>query len=95
MLGTTNVGNSKALAFDPSITKSFLLNADGSKSIQFRMEIFNAFNHPNFAIPEVGNLTVFTGVDSTGKGILNPTAGQITRTSTPSRQIQFSLRLVF
>src|SRR5712692_9163029 len=94
-LGRNIIEGPGLVTFDPSITKSFPLNSDGTRSIQFRTEIFNAFNHPNFAIPEVGNLTVFTGVDSTGKGILNPTAGLITKTSTSSRQIQFSLRLVF
>jgi outer membrane receptor protein involved in Fe transport len=78
------------VTFDPSITKSFLLNSDGTKNLQFRMEIFNAFNHANFAIPDVTNLTIFNSATSR-----NTTAGQITRTSTPSRQIQFSLRLVF
>jgi outer membrane receptor protein involved in Fe transport len=94
-LGRNTIEGPGLVTFDPSITKSFPLNADGSRSIQFRTEIFNVFNHPNFAIPEVGNLTVFTSVDSAGKGVLNPTAGQITKTSTSSRQIQFSLRLVF
>jgi hypothetical protein len=94
-LGRNTIEGPGLITFDPSITKSFPLNADGSRSIQFRTEIFNVFNHPNFAIPEVGNLTVFTSVDSAGKGVLNPTAGQITKTSTSSRQIQFSLRLVF
>src|SRR2546426_3793571 len=94
-LGRNIIEGPGLVTFDPSITKSFYLNSDGTRSIQFRTEIFNAFNHPNFAIPEVGNLTVFTNVDSAGKGILNPTAGQITKTSTSSRQIQFSLRLVF
>lgn len=76
--------------FDPSVTKAFFLNADHTRSLQLRMEMFNALNHPNFAIPDVGNLTIFNSATAR-----NPTAGQITRTSTPSRQIQFALRLIF
>ena len=78
------------VTFDPAVVKSFFLTSDHTRSIQFRTEIFNVFNHANFAIPEVSNLTIFN--DATTR---NPTAGQITKTSTPSRQIQFALRLVF
>jgi len=55
---------------------------------QFRVEIFNIMNHPNFAPPTVGKLDVF---DSTG----NPTgtAGVLTATTTDSRQIQFALKV--
>src|SRR2546429_452287 len=89
VLGRNIIEGPGLVSFDPSITKSFFLNTDGTRSIQFRTEIFNAFNHPNFAIPDVTNLTIFNSATSR-----NTTAGQITRTSTPSRQIQFSLRLV-
>jgi len=63
----------------PEISENFLL--------QFRAEIFNFFNHPNFGLPAAG---VFTG-----SGAVNATAGLITTTSTTSRQIQFSLRVRF
>jgi hypothetical protein len=55
---------------------------------QFRVEIFNILNHPNFAPPTVGKLDVF---DSQG----NPTgtAGVLTATTTDSRQIQFALKV--
>ncbi len=89
-LGRNIIEGPGLVTFDPSITKSFYLKSDGTRAIQFRTEIFNAFNHPNFAIPDVSNLTIFNSATSR-----NSTAGQITRTSTASRQIQFSLRLVF
>ena len=49
---------------------------------EFRAEIFNLFDRPNFGLP---NPSVFTG----------PTAGQITTLATPPRQIQFAMRLLF
>jgi len=49
--------------------------------LQFRAEFFNAFNLVNFGLP----LNIIRG---TGFGIINKTAGT-------SRQIQFSLRLIF
>src|SRR5208282_4813144 len=55
-------------------------------ALQFRAEFFNALNHTNFATP---NLTVFSS------GAISPTAGQITATATPSRQIQFGLKLIY
>jgi hypothetical protein len=58
--------------------------------VQFRVELFNIFNHPNFApFGLTGNNGVFTA-----SGV-SPTAGLITATSTTSRQIQFSLRVRF
>ena len=58
------------------------------RSLEFRAELFNLFNRPNFGLP-VG--TVFTSA----AGTPNPSAGKITSTSTTSRQIQFGLKYVF
>lgn len=59
--------------------------------LQFRAEFFNVANHPNFGLP---NATAFAeGPNATG--IPNPTFGQITYTTTSSRQIQFALKLLF
>ena len=54
--------------------------------LQFRAELFNLLNRVNFNTP---NAVVFT---PTG---VSPTAGVITSTSTPSRQIQFGLKLLW
>jgi hypothetical protein len=60
-------------------------------SVQFRAEIFNILNHPNFAPPTVpDNTDIFL---SNGK----PTgaAGLLTRTTIPERQIQFAIKFIF
>jgi hypothetical protein len=66
-------------------------------NVQFRMEMFNILNHPNFAPPGPGdgNTDIF---DATGAS-LSPgtggTAGALVRTTVPERQIQFALKVVF
>src|SRR5712692_276592 len=56
---------------------------------QFRAEFFNILNHPNFAAP-LDNRNIF---DSAGSRVAN--AGLITSTQTPSRQIQFAVKLIW
>jgi hypothetical protein len=50
-------------------------------SLQFRAEFFNIFNHTNFGLPS--------------NNVQASSFGQITSTSTSSRQIQFALKLQF
>ncbi len=60
-------------------------------NIQFRAEIFNILNHPNFAPPVQGvNTDIFDGT-----GAPNPTAGLLTRTTTTAREMQFALKVIF
>ena len=68
--------------------------------LEFRAEFFNIFNITNFQTPAY---TLFSGraagctsgaVPNTC-GVVSPTAGRITGTTTTSRQIQFALRLIF
>ncbi len=61
-------------------------------ALQFRAEIFNILNHPNFGLPQ--QTAVFTQLPN-GGGTASPTAGQITNTNTSSRQIQLALKLTF
>jgi len=49
--------------------------------VQFRVEFFNIFNIVNFGLPN-------NVVSGSGFGIINKTAGT-------SRQIQFSLKLIY
>ena len=55
-------------------------------NLQFRAELFNVLNRANFNTPNAITFTP-TGV--------SPTAGVITSTSTPSRQVQFGLKLLW
>jgi Carboxypeptidase regulatory-like domain/TonB-dependent Receptor Plug Domain len=60
-------------------------------NVQFRAEMFNVFNHANFAPPVTpDNTDIF---DATGA----PTgvAGLLTKTSTTAREIQFAIKVIF
>ena len=60
-------------------------------NLQFRAEFFNLFNHANFGAPAAGLFVAGTN----GGGNPNPTAGRITTTTNPARQIQFGLKISF
>jgi hypothetical protein len=81
---------------DLSLGKRFSLGEP--REFEFRADFFNLTNRPNFATPSsgtgaqiVGGVIVFP--DASGSPAGN--AGQIFRTVTDSRQIQFSLRYRF
>jgi hypothetical protein len=66
-------------------------------NVQFRMEIFNALNHANFAPPGPGdgNTDIF---DATGASLApsqGGTAGVLQKTTIPERQIQFAMKVIF
>src|SRR5262249_26935132 len=75
-----NVGQGPGrVNFDFSAHRQFAIHERAS--LQFRAELFNAFNHPQFGDPN--------GV------IGNPLAGVISSTIVDQRQIQFGLRLAW
>ncbi len=71
-----------AVNFDFSAFKRFLIKKLGeSGELQFRAELFNALNHPEFAQPS-------PRVDI-------PAGGTITALVTPMRTIQFGVKIIF
>jgi hypothetical protein len=66
---------------DASLAKSFRVPGEGRR-LTFRVELFNAFNHPNFDFPE-------NNISDTN------TVATINRTVKPMRQAQFALRFDF
>jgi hypothetical protein len=65
--------------FDMGLTKDFRFSEQ--RKLEFRWEIFNVFNHANFAAP----INDFNAASF----------GRVLRTSTPERQMQFGLKFVF
>ncbi|HWP84345.1 MAG TPA: carboxypeptidase regulatory-like domain-containing protein [Terriglobia bacterium] len=81
---------------DASLSKTFVLREP--HQLEFRADLFNLFNHPNFATPRSptgaqtsGGVIVFPDAS----GVPSGSAGQIFSTVSDSRQIQFSLRYQF
>jgi hypothetical protein len=64
---------------DSSVSKPFHLTE--SQQLEFRVDVFNTFNHPNFAAPD--------------SGVGDATEGQVFSTSTDNRRFQFGLRYSF
>ena len=68
-------------------------------NVQFRVEMFNIINHPNFAPPGPGdgNTDIFdaTGASLAPNVVQGGTAGLLVRTTVPERQIQFAIKFIF
>ena len=76
--------------FDFSLFKNnYIPKISESFNVQFRAELFNVFNHPNFA-PPIDNDSLF---DQNGSPVGG--AGAVDQTATTSRQIQFALKVIF
>src|SRR5262249_55984755 len=90
-LGRNTLIGPGLIGCDSSISKSFTIA--GERRVEFRGEIFNLPNHPNFAVPT--GRTAFSSVDAAGNGVVAPDWGVISNTVTPSRQVQLGLKLVW
>jgi hypothetical protein len=79
-------------SLDFSVFKNNYIRRISEKfNIQFRAEMFNIINHPNFAPPvNPTNTDIFDG-----GGNPNPTAGLLTKTTTTAREIQFAVKVIF
>ncbi len=94
--GRNTLNGPNLQSLDLTVAKDFPVRE--SLGVEFRMDIFNSLNRPNFDVPN--NTTAFNvaGGDiifSNPSGVPVGNAGQIFRTVTTSRQIQFSLRVNF
>jgi hypothetical protein len=66
----------------------------GGATIQLRVEVFNLLNRANFNTPNLITHVLQAPPNNTLPE-LSPTAGQVTSTSTSSRQIQFGIKLLW
>jgi hypothetical protein len=88
-VGRNSLVGPRLVDVDFSVYKNFpIRKISESFNVQFRAEMFNVLNHPNFA-PPIANVAVLQPVS------VIPTAGLLDRTTTTSRQIQFGLKLIF
>ena len=60
-------------------------------NVQLRAEMFNVFNHANFAPPVTPDNTDVFDASGAPTGV----AGLLTRTSTTAREIQFAIKVIF
>jgi hypothetical protein len=67
-------------------------------NVQFRAEIFNILNHPNFGVPSTtgdANTDIFDGSGVSQSPANGGIAGALVRTTVNERQIQFALKIIF
>ncbi len=75
-----------------ALNKRFDTPVDALK-VEFRGELYNAFNHTNFTAPG-GTVANSTGKDANGNTVAIQTGGAITSTFDP-RIVQFGLKVLF
>jgi hypothetical protein len=89
-LGRNSITGPGLTNVDAAIFKdNFLKRLSETANVQLRVEVFNTLNHANFA-PPLDHRTIF---DQNGRILAG--AGLIDTTSTPSRQMQVGLRLIW
>ena len=83
--------------WDASLFKNnYIRRISETFNIQFRAEMFNALNHTNFSTPLPASSQIFSST-ATPVPVLTliPSAGNLTSTSTTSRQMQFAIKIVW
>jgi hypothetical protein len=63
--------------------------------VEFRAEAFNALNHPNFQVPARASSVIYKASANPAVAGAVSSLPLLTVTSTPERQIQFGLKLIF
>ncbi|MSO20933.1 MAG: TonB-dependent receptor [Acidobacteria bacterium] len=86
-LGRNTVQGPNLLGWDLAMLKDFTISE--SSRVEFRWELFNILNRPNFGSP---NFNVFQNPTSVTPGA---TSSQISSTRTSARQMQFALKYIF
>jgi hypothetical protein len=89
--GRNTIIGPKLINVDVSATKNFpITRISEAFNIQFRAEIFNVFNHTNFAPPEpINGAGIF---DQTGAVIAS---GEMDALATQPRDVQFALKVIW
>jgi len=86
-----NVIGPGLINLDLSVTKdTHIRRISETADLQFRAEMFNIANHPNYAFPVANDLASLHNDGTTPSGF-----GQLTKTQAPERQIQFALKFIF
>ena len=81
---------------DLSLVKNTAIPAFGELGrFEFRAEVFNVLNHPNFQVPSRANSVVYSGSKNPAVAGSQTLLQQLTVTSTAERQIQFGAKVVF
>ena len=88
-VGRNTMISPRVFSTDISLQREFAL--DSKRRVQFRAEIFNLPNHPNFSETDRASSVVFSGASARR----NPSTGKVVSTVTTARQIQFALRFSF
>jgi hypothetical protein len=76
-----DVNNPNSQNFDLQFAKNTYFGSESRYRAQFRLEMFNAFNHPNLGAP--------------GTSITSATFGQIQSYSGTARRLQFGAKFNF